>query len=291
MTLLPQFLAEGITIGAVYAFVAVGWVLIYNVSGVLNLAQGEFVMLGALLYYQFTAGFDLPMLIGAVAAVGIVTATSVLADRAILRRLTPDQHVPMILATLGISIILREVARLAFGPQSIVVTPQLTGAPITVLGATVLPQTLLVWGILILGAAMLAMFFSRAWLGKGMRACQQSLTGAWTVGIDPLRMRTLAFAIAAILGAVAGIIVVPLSSISWAGGTLLGIKGFVAAVLGGFGTLWGAVLGGIVLGLLETMAAGYVSSAYKDAIALGILIMLLLFKPSGLLGTRTARSA
>jgi len=207
-------------------------------------------------------------------------------DLVALRRLKHGQVVPMILVTLGASIVLREIAKLLFGPDPLRHPPLVSGPAIEVFGAFILPQTLVVWG----GTAFLLLalwaFFSRTLYGKAMRACAENPLGATAVGISPSRMRTVSFAISAAIGAIGGMLLMPLTAMSWDGGTLIGLKGFVAAVLGGMGSYPGAALGGLVLGVLESLGAGYISSTYKDAFALGILLVLLLVRPQGLLGKR-----
>lgn len=286
MTEFMQFMVGGLSTGSIYALIALGWVLIFNVSNVLNLAQGEYLMLGALSFTWFHIDAELPMAVAIVLAILVPVVAAVVMDIVALRRLKHDEVVPMILVTLGASFVLREVAKLLFGKDPLRHPPLVTGEPIEVFGAFVLPQTLLVWGSTGLLLVVLWLFFSRLLYGKAMRACAENAIGATAVGISPSRMRTLSFAISAAIGAVGGILLMPLTAMSWDGGTVIGLKGFVAAVLGGMGSYPGAALGGVVLGILETLGAGYISSTYKDAFAIGILLLLLLVRPRGLLGKR-----
>lgn len=286
MTEFLQFMVGGLSSGAIYALIALGWVLIFNVSNVLNLAQGEFLMLGALSFNWFHVEAGLPIGIAVLLAILVPVVAGIVLDVVALRRLKHDQIVPMILVTLGGSFVLREIAKLQFGKDPLRHPPFVTGKPIEVFGAFLLPQTLVVWGGTVVLLVALWMFFSRSLYGKAMRACAENPIGATAVGISPSRMRTLSFAISAAIGAIGGILLMPLTAMSWDGGTLIGLKGFVAAVLGGMGSYPGAALGGLVLGVLETLGAGYISSAYKDAFALGALLLLLLVRPQGLLGKR-----
>lgn len=286
MTELMQFLVGGLSSGAMYALIALGWVLIFNVSNVLNLAQGEFLMLGALAFTWFHLDAGLPIGVAVILAIAVPVVAAIVMDVVALRRLKHDQIVPMILVTLGASFVLREVAKIWFGKDPLRHAPFITGSAIEVFGAFVLPQTLLVWAGTAVLLLALWLFFSRSLYGKGMRACAENPLGATAVGISPSRMRTLSFAISAAIGAIGGILLIPLTAMSWDGGTLIGLKGFVAAVLGGMGSYPGAALGGIVLGVLESLGAGYISSTYKDAFAVGILLVLLLLRPQGLLGKR-----
>lgn len=286
MTTLLQFIVGGLSSGSIYALVALGWVLIFNVSNVLNLAQGEFLMLGALSFTWFHIEGGVPLVLAVILAVIVPVVAAVVLDIVALRRLKHDQIVPMILVTLGAAFVLRELAKLWFGKDPVRHAPFVTGAPIELFGAFVLPQTVLVWGGTAVLLVALWVFFSRSLYGKAMRACAENALGATAIGVSPSRMRTLSFAISAAIGAIGGILLVPLTAMSWDGGTLIGLKGFVAAVLGGMGSYPGAALGGIVLGVLETLGAGYISSIYKDAFALGALLLLPLVRPQGLLGKR-----
>lgn len=285
MAELLQFIFGGLVTGAVVALVALGWVLIYNVSGVLNLAQGEFVMIGALTYivahddWGWGVAFAIPFAVLVTVSVGVVL------DVAVLRRLKGGEIVPMVLVTVGASFVLREIAKEIFGKEPLRTKPLLQGDPIEVGGAYLVPQTLLLWSAVVSLVLILSLFFARTLIGKAMRACSENALGARTVGISPNRMRTIAFGISAGLGAIAGILVVPLISMSWTGGGLIGLKGFIAAVFGGFGSLPGAVIGAVVIGLFESLSAGYVSSAYKDVFSATALVVVLLLRPQGLLGS------
>lgn len=286
-----QFLFGGLLAGAIYALIALGWTLIYNVSGILNLAQGEFVMVGALVFIELRVEHGLPVAVAAPLAIAITVAIGVLLDVVVLRRIPPTRLIPMILATVGASIVLRELASVVFGKDPLRVPPLVSGAPLTIGGATVLPHTLLIWATVAVLLIALTLYFTVTLFGKAMRACSDNPVGARTVGISTIRMRTISFAMSAGLGAIAGILIVPITSMSWDGGTVLGIKGFIAAVFGGMGSYVGAVVGGLLLGILEAMGAGYVSSAYKDVFALASLIALLLFRPQGLLGRASSEQA
>lgn len=291
MSTFLQFLFGGLLAGAVFALIALGWTLIYNVSGILNLAQGEFVMVGAMVFIELRVERDMPVGLAVVLAIAITVTIGVLLDVVVLRRIPPTQLIPMILATVGASIVLRELASEVFGKDPLRVPPLVTGAPITIGGATVLPHTLLIWATVAVLLIALTLYFTATLFGKAMRACSENPVGARTVGISTMRMRTISFAMSAGLGAIAGILIVPITSMSWDGGTVLGIKGFIAAVFGGMGSYVGAVVGGLLLGVLEAMGAGYVSSAYKDVFALSSLVALLLFRPQGLLGRSSSEQA
>lgn len=281
-----QYAIAGLSNGGIYALIALGWVLIFNVSGVLNLAQGEFLAWGGLVFAWCQTSTDLPLGLSLLAGIGTGVVIAVALDIVAIRPVRSEDLVPIILVTLGASFVLREVARIVFGPDALRHDYLIDGDPFIVFGAALLPATILLWVVVGIALLALALFFRFTVYGKAMRACSDDLAGARAVGINPARMRTLAFALSGGLAAIGGILIVSSTSMSWEGGTLIGLKGFVAAVFGGLGSYTGAVVGGVTLGLLEAFGAGYVSSEYKDAFALVLLVVLLLIRPQGILGGR-----
>lgn len=285
-----QYMIAGLSSGAIYALIALGWALIFNVSGVLNLAQGEFLMLGGMTFGYLEMHTGWPLAVNLLLGIGAGVATGLVLDVGVIRRVRSHQLVPLILVTLGASFVLREVARIAFGPDAVRHDYLVTGDPVIVGGAALLPQTILTWVLVAVTVIVLAVFFRTSLYGKAMIACADDPDGARAVGVNPSRMRSIAFAIAGALAGIGGVLVVSLTSMSWDGGTLIGLKGFIAAVFGGLGGYPGAVLGGFALGLLENFGAGYVSSSYKDVLSLALLVVLLLVRPQGLLRGRVIAS-
>jgi branched-chain amino acid transport system permease protein len=290
MAAFVQYVIAGLSSGAIYALIALGWALIFNVSGVLNLAQGEFLMLGGMVFGWCEINTGLPFVVNLLFGVGAGVATGLLLDIGAIRRVRSQLLVPLILVTLGASFVLREVARISFGPDAIRHDYLVSGTPIDVFGAALLPETILTWGVVAVSVVALALFFRKTLYGKAMVACADDPAGARAVGINPSRMRSIAFGISGALAALGGVLVVSLTSMSWDGGTLIGLKGFIAAVFGGLGGYEGAVAGGLALGLLESLGAGYVSSSYKDVLSLALLVVLLLVRPQGLLRGRVLAS-
>lgn len=282
MRLLLQFVLSGLAVGTIFGLIALGWVLIYNVSGVLNLAQGEFLAIGALAFIWLHTEQGVPLTIAFLGAVALCAALGVALDVVALQRLGPTETIPMVLITLGASIILREAARAAFGVDPLTHPPLWGGPSFEVAGAAVARQTVIIWVSTAVLLLVLGFFFKATLIGKAMRACAQNPVGAQAVGINPAVMRTVAFGVSAALAGMAGVLLVPLSSMAWDAGTLVGLKGFVAAVIGGLGSYSGAVVGGLLLGVVEGLSAGYISSAYKDAFAMATLLSILLFRPEGL---------
>lgn len=284
-----QFLLTGITLGSTYALVALGFAIIYNASDVVNLAQGEFVMLGAMSAIALSAGAGgLPLPVAILAAVLMTLVVGLMLQRFAIAPAKGIDVVGTIIITIGASIFLRGLALLLWG-KDIKALPHFSGeTPIHFGEVTLLPQSLWVMG----GTAALVLavhlFFNRTLLGKAILACSCNRTAAALVGIDVGRMLLVAYGLSALLGAMAGVLVTPITYTSYDAGVMLGLKGFAAAVLGGMGNPMGAVAGGVILGLVESLAAGLISSDYKDAIAFVILLLVLFLRPSGLFGRASA---
>ena len=278
-----QFLFSGLTVGAIYALVAVGFTLIYSSSDVINFAQGEFVMIGGMgTYVLAAAGLSLP--VAAVLAIVIAVAVGLLLHRLAIEPARDASAVTLIIITIGASILLRGVAGVAFDKNFHSLPPFLGAEPWLIGGAAILPQSVIVLGGAAIVVLLLWLFMNRTPYGKATVATAANRVAARLVGIDTSRVVMLSFAISAAIGAVGGILVTPIVLTSYDVGTLLALKGFAAAMLGGIGNPVGAVVGGLLLGLLEAFGAGYVSSSYKDAIAFLVILAVLFAMPQGLFG-------
>jgi branched-chain amino acid transport system permease protein len=282
-----QFLLAGLTIGAIYALVALGFSIIYNASHVINFAQGEFVMIGGMATVSL-AGAGLPLPAAIAAAVLLAAAIGLALEKFAIEPARGAPVVALIIITIGASIFLRGVAALVWGKNIHALKAFSGEAPIQLAGATLLPQSLWVIGVALVVVALLGWFFGRTLLGKALLATSHNRLAAQLSGISVRHVLLASFGLSGALGAVAGVLVAPITFTSWDIGVMLGLKGFAAAVLGGIGSGPGAVLGGLALGIAEAMSAGYLSSAYKDAIAFVIILAVLVFLPSGLLGSRGA---
>jgi len=283
---LTQFLLTGLTIGAIYALVALGFAIIYNASHVINFAQGEFVMIGGMATVSLIQ-LGLPLL----PAIALAVAASVLVGMALERfAIEPARGASattLIIITIGASILLRGLAILVWD-KKLHTVPSFSGdTPIQIGQATLLPQSLWVMGITLVIVLLLGWFFGRTLIGKAVLATSHNPVAAQLCGINVRFVLFLSFGLSAGLGAVAGILIAPITLTSWDVGVMLGLKGFAAAILGGLGSGVGAVIGGLVLGIAESLGAGYVSSAYKDAIAFIIILAVLFFMPSGLFGKKS----
>ena len=286
MDALLQFVFSGLTVGAVYALVALGFTIIYNASDVVNFAQGEFVMLGGIItWFGHDAG--LPLALAAILAIAITTLVGVALNKLAIEPARGAPVVSLIIITIGASILIQGAAQLIFDKQ-IHRYPAFTGEnPIAVMGATILPQSLWVIGGAIATFIGLWMFFSRTLMGKAILATSNNRLAAQLVGINTGWVMTLSFGLSAAIGALAGVLVTPITLVSYDVGVGLALKGFAGAMLGGMGNPKGALVGGIALGLLEALTAGYLSSNYKDAVAFIVILLVLFIKPQGLFGTAT----
>ena len=281
-----QFLFSGLTVGAVYALVALGFTLIYNASDVVNFAQGEFVMLGGMVtVFASSAGVPLPL--AALIAVGVAVAVGLLLYWLAIAPARGASAVSIIIITIGASILLKGAAQVIFDKQFHKLPSFSSDAPIDVLGASVQPQSLWVLGGTAAVVVVLYVFLERTLVGKAVLATAASRLAARLVGINTATIMALAFGGSAAIGAIAGILVTPITLTSYDVGTTMALKGFAAAMLGGMGSPLGAVVGGLLLGLLETLGAGYISSTYKDGLAFVTILVVLLAMPRGLLGRRT----
>jgi branched-chain amino acid transport system permease protein len=283
---LLQYLFSGITNGAIYAVIALGFTMLYNATELINFAQGEFVMLGALALVSLWGGFQMPLPLAFLIAVLGVCAIGLLLERLALRSVRKPHPIVLVIITVGASIFLRGISMLVWGKDAHTVSPFSDHAPIELAGATLLPQSLWILGIVLIIVIALQIFYKRTLTGKSMQACAINKRAAWLLGIPSERMVLLAFAISAAMGAVGGIIIAPITMCTYDMGTLLGLKGFCAAMLGGLGSSLGSVIGGLLLGILEALGVGFISSSLKDAIAFLLLLLILYVRPTGLLGAK-----
>ena len=281
-----QFLFSGITVGATYALAALGFTLIYNASNVINFAQGEFIMLGGMLAVFFTMS-GLPLPVALALAIIVPAIVGVLVEKLAIEPVKGAETVTLIIITIGASLVIRGLVQVWLGKNTHSLPAFSGDEPIHILGATLLPQSLWVLGVTALVVIALWYFFSRTLQGKAMLATSFNRTAAELVGINTGWVLFMSFAMSAALGALGGILVTPITLTSYDVGIMLGLKGFVAAVVGGLGSGLGAVVGGLLVGILEAMGAGYISSSYKDAIPFVLILLILFFMPRGLFGGKS----
>ena len=286
--LLFQYLVAGITYGTIYAIVAIGFNIIYNTTGIINFAQGEFVMLGGMIGVTLSAFVPLPLaIVGAVIATMLAGA---LVEILFIRWLHRPSVLRLIIITVGLSIGIRELALLIWG-EGVRALPYFSGTAVSSLSmgdVHISPQVLWVLGISAVMVAALNFFFSRTLLGRQMRACACNREAAQLCGISAKNMVTLSFVLSAGIGGLAGCVISPITYVQYDSGTSLAIKGFTVAILGGLGNSMAAIAAGLLLGVLESFSIWVMPAAYKDVIAISILLFILFVRPSGLFGNAEA---
>jgi branched-chain amino acid transport system permease protein len=280
---LLQFLIAGLKNGSIYALVALGFTIVFAATGAINFAQGEFFMLGGMLGVLFS-GLGLPLPLAAVAAIAATAAIGGAFELLAVRPIAGGDPLLIIMVTIGGAVVLRQLALHLFGPDERALAPFTQGASIKVLGAAIERQTVWIWALTAVAVVALALLYRRTTFGRAMRATSIRRDAARLVGINASAMVTASFALAAALGALGGLVVAPLTQTSFNVGTGIGVKGFAAAILGGLGDPVAAVGGGLILGLLESLTAGYLDATYKDAVAVVVLLVVLFVRPQGLLG-------
>lgn len=281
-----QVILSGIAMGSIYALMALGFTIIYNALRLINFAQGDMFMLGATFGLTLFVAWHLPFSIAFLCAGLGVAVVGMFIERAVFRPLRRYPVLNLIIATIGVSITLRAVALIIWGSQALLFPPVYGDKPVTVGPLILMPHYIWIIAIAILVIGSLQAFFTLTLPGKAMRATAQNRDAASLMGINVFRMDSLASAISAGLGGFGGVLIAPVFFVTTEMGALAGLKGFAAAVLGGFGSIPGAIVGGVVLGVTESLAASAIS-IYRDAVAFVILIGVLLWRPGGIMGRRT----
>jgi branched-chain amino acid transport system permease protein len=291
VSILLQLLFTGLGIGAIYALVALGFVLLIRAANVVNFAQGEFSMLGAYAMVLLGVELNLPYLLSFVLAVSIMAAFGVLFAGATFWPLRKRGQLPVIISTIGASILLENVIIVIFGPSPQVL-PGLFDVPGIQAGPVFMDSqylAILVSTTLLVGLQYLV--FEKTLLGKKLQATSQDQEMASLLGIPVAVMVLITFAYSSALGGFAGILVAPLLFVSVGLGPLIALKAFAANIIGGYGSIPGAILGGLALGVVETLGAAYISVPYKDAFAFLMLLLFLMIRPQGLFGEKIAEKA
>jgi branched-chain amino acid transport system permease protein len=343
-----QYIFSGVTIGAIYAMVGLGFTMVYNSTSIINFAQGEFVMLGGLFGATFVgaakslglpphmailtafllaticttivgllmekiaieptsrltafhyAGLaaviiwithyiaELSLPISTIITAGGTAGAYVLLRNVKIKSMESPTVLQLIIITIALSIMIRGIAMFTFGKNPYFMSHFVSEKAISIFGATVLPQTVLVVAVIIMVVVLVGLFYRFTLTGKAMQACAFNRSIARLMGINDQWMILLSFGMSALVGAVAGYVVTPITLMEYDRGPMLALKGFGAAVLGGLGNGYGAVAAGFILGILEALGAGLISSGYKDAVSLVILLLVLFYKPSGLFGSAEA---
>ncbi|HLW47889.1 MAG TPA: branched-chain amino acid ABC transporter permease [bacterium] len=288
LALLPQLLLTGLTIGSIYALVAVGFVVIYNITGILNFAQGEFPMIGAMLCAALLAA-HVPLAPAAAVAVAATCMLGALTERLAIEPAFGSHPLTLVIITFGVSMAFRGVALMVWGADPYALPEFTPGAPLEVLTGVLGRQAMWAIALSVLVVGGLFAFFARTLPGAAARACADNAFASRLVGISPRRMALLAFTIAAGIGAIGGIVIAPITGATYDMGLGLGLKGFVAAVMGGLTNAPAAVAGAYVVGTIESLVTGYLAPGYGSAITFALLLIVLSLQREGLWQTARRR--
>ncbi|MGB4441234.1 MAG: branched-chain amino acid ABC transporter permease [Coriobacteriia bacterium] len=278
---LLQLAIAGLKNGSIYALLALGFTIVYAATNVINFAQGEFFMLGGMFAVFAFETLGLPLLAAVPLAVLAVTGVGVLFEVLAIRPRRDGDQMSLVIITVGGSLVLSSLARHLFGSDALPMPEFTPGPSLAVAGAAIERQTLWIWGLVLIAVVGLTLLYSRTRLGRAMRACMQNREAARLMGIDTGRVVMISFALAAMLGALAGVAVTPLTSTRFDIGAGIAVKGFAAAILGGLGSPVAAVAGGLLLGLIEQAVIPF-SSTMKDVVAIVVLLAVLFIRPQGL---------
>ena len=280
-----QLLVGGIAVGCIYALIGLGYSLIYSASALMSFVQGEIFMLGAYVAYTIYVSFQVPFALAVLLAILIMFGFGIVLQRGMISPLLKRgaQQIQIVLATIGLSIFLKNFAMIVWGSDVKNFPSALGEAPVRLAGVSISPQQIAIVIATFVCMIALHFFMSRTKLGTSLRAAAQDPMAAGVVGINVPLTVGVAWALAAALSAVAGILLAPIYGVYPKMGAILSTKGFAAAVLGGYGNMYGAIIGGLIFGVVETMAAGYISSSFKDIISFGVLILVLFVMPHGIL--------
>ena len=294
MAILGQLAFTGLAIGGVYALIALGIVLIYRATNVVNFAQGEFCMLGAYALVFISQGARVDYFLAAAVALALMAVLGLLFALGLYYPLRNRSFLPVIIATIGASIMFQNGALALFGPSPEKLRPIIEAGPTggVMLGGVFFDyQYVVILGVTLVLVVTQYAFFEYTLLGKKMQATSQDKDMARLLGIPVTLMIALTFVYSTVLGGLAGMLVAPIYFVTHKMGAVLGLKAFAVTIAGGFGDVRGAIAGGLALGVIETFGAAYVSVVYKDAFAFLLLILFLLFRPQGIFGEKVAEKA
>ncbi len=282
-----QHLINGISIGAVYAIIALGYTMVYGIAKMLNFAHGDVIMVGAYISFCVTNYLGLPAIVGIAAAVVVCTLLGVIIEGLAYRPLRGTSSLAVLITAIGVSYFLQNAAQLIWGEATKSFTSVVTMKPIQLFGGglVITGEVLLTLGVSVLVMVCLTLFTGKTKMGKAMRAVAEDRDAAQLMGINVNRTISTTFAIGSALAAIAGVLLCStVPTLQPTTGSMPGIRAFTAAVFGGIGSIPGAMLGGVILGLIETFSKAYISTQFSDAIVFLVLIIILLVKPAGLLG-------
>lgn len=290
--MLGQVIVSGLAMGAIYALLALGYAFVWNTMSIVNFAAGEFITFAAFVFVAtFITALDLPFAVAAILVALFMAALGAAFSRIVFSRLQRERALVAIIATVGFGIFLKEMAHIIYGPEPLLYLGPFGSGTIRILDVVVSYQQLLILGVVLVILAIQFFVLRYTMIGKVMRAVALDRDTAALMGIPVERILAGTFAYASVLAALSGVLLAPLFFVTTEMGTLVGLKGFVAMVIGGFGSVPGAIIGGLLLGLCENLGAFFISSAYKDAFAFALLLGFLALRPQGILPERSADRA
>ncbi|UWL61825.1 branched-chain amino acid ABC transporter permease [Brucella pseudintermedia] len=290
--MLGQVVVSGLSMGAIYALVALGYAFVWKTMNIVNFAAGEFLTFGAFIFVAtFVTQLHLPFYISAPLAMIAMACLGAAFSRIVFSRLQKQRTIVAIIATVGFGLFLKEMARIIYGPEPLLYPGPFGFDTVTLGSISISKQQLLVFAVVIVIMVLQYFVLRYTMMGKVMRAVAQDRETAALMGIPVNLVLAGTFAYASVLSALGGILLAPMFFVTTELGTLVGLKGFVAMIIGGFGSIPGAILGGLILGLGENVAAFLISSTYKDAIAFVVLLVFLLVRPEGLIPEASADRA
>ncbi|HNU93330.1 MAG TPA: branched-chain amino acid ABC transporter permease [Bacillota bacterium] len=284
--MLLQQVIQGLAIGSVYGLLALGYVLMWQAWGVMDFARGDGAMVGAFYLLIFSQFKGLNIVLAFILAVGASALTGFVVERIAYRPILGGRDINRLIATIGVGMFTRNLYRVMFGADPFPFPSVFGDNPIHVGKLIIVPQNLWITAIGFGLAYLLRLFLAKSWMGKAMRATAQDRETAALMGIKVKNSMTFTFVLATVIGGIAGMLIAPLYFVMADMGALMGIKGYASAVLGGLDSMSGAMVGGLILGLAENLAGGFISSGYQTAIAFLIMILVLIFRPQGIMGRR-----
>lgn len=286
---LEQLAVSGFVIGCIYALAALGFNAIFNATGIINFAQGDFLVLGGFFFYAASTTWHLSLIPAAAVSLVIVSAIGGVVQLVIVRPGRGKGHIGRGASLIGVSLLVTAITADVWGVNPLAVREFTPGLPYFLGEVVITRQQVWIVAVTLIVVVLLQLFFQRTTAGISMRAASLNPDAARAVGISVQRMALLAFVLAAALGAIGGILITPITSVSYSTGFALTIKGFTAAILGGIGSMYGAVVGGVTLGLIESLSAAYITSGYQSAVPMAVLILVFMVRPGGILGTSVSR--
>lgn len=288
MNILIQCIVNGIALGAVYTIMALSYTILFGTLRIANFAQGDIYMIGMLLGYTFYVSAKMPFVVGLILSIVITVMVLLVIERAVYRPILKVSSMYLFIATIGMATFLRNAAQLVFGSESYSFPHLLGSKPWQITeNISIVPQNVIIIGVCLILVAALFLFMRKTKTGLAMSAVSMNPFAASLMGVNYSKITTITYAISASMAAIAGVFTAPMYNVSTTVGATLGLKALIAAVMGGFGNSVGAILGGMILGLVEALGSTYISSAYKDAFAFILLIAILFLRPQGILGRKS----